>query len=177
MVIATGGLASVIVPETNVMDVVDPDLTLHGLRFLYELNADVLPSRQPVTVVEDDLARVAPEASGSSLGVTGSIAAFKAVALASALTQAGALVDVMMTPRGDRADPAAQLPGDHPAPGRAVEMFGMLAETEIGHVSLGHHADVVCIAPATAHTLAKLALGLADDLRHHDRAWRRARRW
>ena len=40
----------------------------------------------------------------------------------------------------------------------------MLTETEIGHVSLGHHADVVCIAPATAHTLAKLALGLADDL-------------
>jgi type III pantothenate kinase len=44
LVIATGGLASVIVPETTVIDVVDPDLTLHGLRFLYELNADVLPS-------------------------------------------------------------------------------------------------------------------------------------
>jgi type III pantothenate kinase len=40
-VIATGGLASVIVPETDVIDVVDPDLTLHGLRFLYELNPDV----------------------------------------------------------------------------------------------------------------------------------------
>src|SRR5688572_30856952 len=38
-----------------------------------------------------------------------------------------------------------------------VEMFGMLNQTEISHVSLGHHADVVCIAPATAHTLAKLA--------------------
>lgn len=43
MVIATGGLASVILPETDVIDVVDPDLTLHGLRFLYELNADAPP--------------------------------------------------------------------------------------------------------------------------------------
>ncbi len=41
MVIATGGLASVIVPETKVIDVIDPDLTLHGLRFLHELNADL----------------------------------------------------------------------------------------------------------------------------------------
>lgn len=41
MVIATGGLASVIVPETRMIDVVDPDLTLHGLRFLHELNANV----------------------------------------------------------------------------------------------------------------------------------------
>ena len=45
IVIATGGLAAVIAPETDILDVVDPDLTLHGLRFLYELNADV-----PVTV-------------------------------------------------------------------------------------------------------------------------------
>ena len=44
--IATGGLASVIVPETDVIDVVDPDLTLHGLRFLFELNPDV-PSPTP----------------------------------------------------------------------------------------------------------------------------------
>jgi type III pantothenate kinase len=41
MVIATGGLADVIAPETDVLDVVDPDLTLHGLRFLYEMNADL----------------------------------------------------------------------------------------------------------------------------------------
>jgi type III pantothenate kinase len=52
LVIATGGLASVIVPETTVVDVVDPDLTLHGLRFLHELNADiagrpVVPVRVP----------------------------------------------------------------------------------------------------------------------------------
>jgi type III pantothenate kinase len=44
IVIATGGLASVVVPETTVVDIVDPDLTLQGLRFLYELNADVVAS-------------------------------------------------------------------------------------------------------------------------------------
>jgi type III pantothenate kinase len=47
LVIATGGLAAVVVPETDVIDVVDPDLTLQGLRFLYELNADVLPETSP----------------------------------------------------------------------------------------------------------------------------------
>ena len=44
MVIATGGLAAVVVPETDCIDIVDPDLTLQGLRFLYELNADI-PTR------------------------------------------------------------------------------------------------------------------------------------
>lgn len=97
------------------------------------------------------------------LGVTGSIAAFKAVALASSLTQAGALVDVLMTPE------ATQLiqPLSFQALTQravAVDMFSTLANSEISHVSLGHHADVVCIAPATAHTLAKLAHGLAGDL-------------
>ncbi len=97
------------------------------------------------------------------LGVTGSIAAFKAASVASALTQAGALVDVIMTPAAtELIQPLTfQALTQRPV---SVEMFGMLNQTEISHVSLGHHADVVCIAPATAHTLAKLALGLADDL-------------
>jgi phosphopantothenoylcysteine decarboxylase/phosphopantothenate--cysteine ligase len=97
------------------------------------------------------------------LGVTGSIAAFKAASVASALTQAGALVDVIMTPAAtELIQPLTfQALTQRPV---AVEMFGMLNQTEISHVSLGHHADVVCIAPATAHTLAKLAHGLADDL-------------
>jgi len=97
------------------------------------------------------------------LGVCGSIAAFKAVAVASALTQAGALVDVVMTP--------AATEFIRPLSFQAItqrtvsaHMFSTLPNAEISHVSLGHHADVVCIAPATAHMLAKLALGLADDL-------------
>ncbi len=43
MVIATGGLAPIVVQETDIVDVADPDLTLHGLRYLYELNAEPTP--------------------------------------------------------------------------------------------------------------------------------------
>src|SRR5690242_8087953 len=97
------------------------------------------------------------------LGVCGGIAAFKVVAVASALTQAGALVDVVMTPEAMQfIQPLSFQALTHRPVG--TEMFSMRAETEIGHVSLGHHAEIMCIAPATANTLAKLALGLADDL-------------
>ena len=97
------------------------------------------------------------------LGVCGGIAAFKVVVVASALTQAGALVDVVMTPAATEfIQPLSFQAITHRPVG--VEMFSMRAETEIGHVSLGHEADVICVAPATANTLAKLAHGLADDL-------------
>ena len=43
-------------------------------------------------------------------------------------------------------------------------MFSLLAETEIGHVSLAKRADLLIIAPATANTIAKLAAGLADNM-------------
>jgi phosphopantothenoylcysteine decarboxylase/phosphopantothenate--cysteine ligase len=97
------------------------------------------------------------------LGVTGSIAAYKAVALASALTQARAVVDVILTREaGELVRPLSfQAITHRPA---LTDMFSLLAETEIGHVTLGHEADVVVVAPATAHTLARLALGLGDDL-------------
>jgi len=97
------------------------------------------------------------------LGVTGSIAAYKALTVASTLTKAGALVDVVMTPQATELIRPLSFQAITQRP-VSVEMFGMLNQTEISHVSLGHHADVVCIAPATAHTLAKLAHGLADDL-------------
>lgn len=97
------------------------------------------------------------------LGVTGSIAAFKAVALASELTKRGAVVDVIMT------DAAKEFVG--PLSFQAIthrpvhsEMFALLAEVEIGHISLGQRADVLVIAPATADVLARLAHGLADNL-------------
>ncbi|MCC6174227.1 MAG: bifunctional phosphopantothenoylcysteine decarboxylase/phosphopantothenate--cysteine ligase CoaBC [Chloroflexi bacterium] len=97
------------------------------------------------------------------LGVCGSIAAYKAVAVASALVQAGALVDVIMTRAAtELIQPLSfQALTHRPV---STELFGMLAETEIGHVTLGKEADVVCIAPATANTLAKLSHGLADDM-------------
>lgn len=101
------------------------------------------------------------------LGVTGSIAVYKAVDLASKLTQAGALVDVIMTESARQfVTPLAF----QSVTGRSVytsmwqtEGSGALP-THIAHVGLGESADMLVIAPATANTLAKLANGLADDL-------------
>ena len=97
------------------------------------------------------------------LGVTGSIACYKAVDLASKLTQAGALVDVILT-RG-----AAQFVT--PLTFRSIthrpvatEMFDADSELSVEHVSLAGRADIVVVAPATAHTIAKMAHGLADDM-------------
>jgi phosphopantothenoylcysteine decarboxylase / phosphopantothenate---cysteine ligase len=97
------------------------------------------------------------------LGVSGSIAAYKAVAVASSLTQAGAIVDVVMSREATELVRPLSFQAITHRP-VSSEMFHLLAETEIGHVTLGKQADLVLIAPATAHTLAKLSLGLADDM-------------
>ena len=98
-----------------------------------------------------------------ALGVTGSIAAYKAVALASSLTQQGALVDVLMTPEATRLVQPLSFQAITQRP-VAVDVFDLDAESRIGHVAIGRHADLLLVAPATAHTIAKLALGLADDM-------------
>lgn len=97
------------------------------------------------------------------LGVTGGIAAYKVADLTSRLVKAGALVDVIMT------EAAAEFVG--PITFQALthrpvvtEMFALLQEAEIGHVSLGQRAALMIVAPATANTLAKLAHGLADNM-------------
>jgi len=101
------------------------------------------------------------------LAVTGSIACYKAVDLASKLTQAGALVDVILT---DAAQQFVTSLTFQAVTGRPVytnmwegEKSGALP-THIAHVGLGEGADLLVVAPATANTLAKLAHGLADDL-------------
>lgn len=101
------------------------------------------------------------------LGVTGSIAAYKAVDFASKLTQAGAHVDVVMT---DAAQKFVTPLTFQAVTGRAVytnlwqtENSGGLP-THIAHVGLGEDADLLIVAPATANTIAKLAHGMADDL-------------
>jgi phosphopantothenoylcysteine decarboxylase/phosphopantothenate--cysteine ligase len=101
------------------------------------------------------------------VAVTGSIAAYKAVDLASKLTQAGALVDVIMTEAAQRfVTPLAF----QSVTGRPVytdlwqTASGGGLPTHIAHVGLGEGAHALVVAPATAHTLAKLAHGLADDL-------------
>lgn len=101
------------------------------------------------------------------LAVTGSIAAYKAADLASKLTQAGALVDVIMTEAAEHFVTPLTFQS---VTGRPVytnlwqnESSGALP-THIAHVGLAEGADLLLIAPATANTIAKLAHGLADDL-------------
>jgi phosphopantothenoylcysteine decarboxylase / phosphopantothenate---cysteine ligase len=95
------------------------------------------------------------------LGVTGSIAAYKAVDLASRLTQSGALVDVILTESAARfVTPLAF----RSVTGRPVYTDMWDLADHVRHVGLGEGADLLLIAPATANTLAKLASGAADNL-------------
>ena len=100
------------------------------------------------------------------LGVSGGIAAYKTATLASHLTQAGANVDVVMTEAASRfvAPLTFQSLTGRPT---YTDMWASPGEglpTHIAHVGLAHAADLVVIAPATANTLAKLAMGMADNL-------------
>lgn len=97
------------------------------------------------------------------LGVSGSIAAYKAAELASRLTQAGALVDVILTQAAIQF--VTPLTFQSVTGRRAytdTDLWG--TEGHVQHVGLGKAADVLVIAPATANTLARLAHGLADNL-------------
>lgn len=96
-----------------------------------------------------------------ALGVTGSIAAYKSVDLASQLTQAGAHVEVVMTESATRFVSALTF---RSVTGRPVVNDMWALDEHVRHVALGESADLVLIAPATANTIAKLAHGLADNL-------------
>jgi len=97
------------------------------------------------------------------LGVTGGIAAYKAADLCSRLVRAGATVDVIMTEAATHfvAPLTFQALTGRPV---VTEMFTLLHNTEIGHVSLAQRADILIIAPLTANTLARLAHGFADNM-------------
>jgi phosphopantothenoylcysteine decarboxylase/phosphopantothenate--cysteine ligase len=97
------------------------------------------------------------------LGVSGGIAAYKAAALCSHLVKAGAVVDVIMTAAAQEFVTPLTFQALTHRP-IVTEMFALLAETEIGHVSLARRADLMIIAPATANTIAKLAAGMADNM-------------
>lgn len=97
------------------------------------------------------------------LGITGGIAAYKAVDLASKLVQQGALVDAVLT------DSAAEFVG--PASFNAItrrpvhtSVFEPWTAKSTGHLSLGEESDLIVIAPATANSIATLAHGLAPDM-------------
>jgi len=97
------------------------------------------------------------------LGVTGSIAAYKAADLASKLTQVGALVDVILTPAATEFVSPLTFQSVTGRPAFTDKaLWG--AESHVLHVGLGHSADLFAIAPVTANTLAKLAHGIADNL-------------
>lgn len=97
------------------------------------------------------------------LGVTGSIAAYKAAELTSMLVKRGYEVYVVMTQAATKfVTPLTfQTLSQHRV---YVDMFEIPQDWEIGHVSLAQRADVILVAPATADFIAKLAAGLADDL-------------
>lgn len=95
------------------------------------------------------------------LGITGSIAAYKAVGLLRALVKEGAEVSVVMTESAKRfVTPLTfEVLSRRPV---ASDLFAI--HEEMLHLTLAEQADVVVIAPATANILAKCAVGLADDL-------------
>ena len=97
------------------------------------------------------------------LGVTGSIAGYKAADLASKLAQAGADVDVILTNAGEKF--VTPLTFQSVTGRRAYtdkDLWGN--EAHVLHVSFGKTADLLVIAPCTANTIAKLANGIADNL-------------
>lgn len=97
------------------------------------------------------------------LGVTGSISAYKAADLASKLTQAGAVVDVILTEAAARFVSPLTFQS---VTGRKAytdnDLWG--GEGHVTHVGLGRAAELMVIAPASATTIAKLAHGIGDNL-------------
>lgn len=96
------------------------------------------------------------------LGVAGGIAAYKAVELLRLLTSRGYFVSPILTPDATRFVGAVTFSALASEPARTT-LYGD-ATTPIPHTELGTHADVVVVAPATAHLIARYAMGLADDL-------------
>ncbi|WP_026839783.1 bifunctional phosphopantothenoylcysteine decarboxylase/phosphopantothenate--cysteine ligase CoaBC [Citrifermentans bremense] len=97
------------------------------------------------------------------LGVTGGIAVYKAVELLRLLVKAGATVHVVMTQAAKQfVTPLTfQTLSGNPV---HSELFNLISEQEIGHISLAERADLFIVAPATANCIGKLACGIADDL-------------
>jgi phosphopantothenoylcysteine decarboxylase/phosphopantothenate--cysteine ligase len=97
------------------------------------------------------------------LGITGSIAAYKAAELASKITQSGAKVDVILTQSAEKFITPLTFQS---VTGRKAftedDLWG--GQAHVLHIGLGHSADILILAPCTANSLAKLAHGIADNL-------------
>jgi phosphopantothenoylcysteine decarboxylase/phosphopantothenate--cysteine ligase len=97
------------------------------------------------------------------LGVCGGIAAYKAAELVRLYVKAGANVSVIMTAAAQQFITPLTF---QTLSGRPVhsELFNLLQEQDIGHISLADRADLLVIAPATANLIGKISAGIADDL-------------
>lgn len=97
------------------------------------------------------------------LGVTGSIAAYKAAEIASRLKKAGAKVHAVLTPGAEKF--ITPLTFQSVIGGKAyVDQDLWVGDTHVTHIGLGHNADFAVIAPASADFMAKLAHGFGDSL-------------
>ena len=97
------------------------------------------------------------------IGVSGGIAAFKTAALVSQLVQAGAQVTVVITAAAEQFVGRATFAALTGRP-VATRVFDEQTYPLGAHIELAQRGQLLCIAPATADVLAKLALGFADDL-------------
>ena len=97
------------------------------------------------------------------LGITGSIAAYKAAYIIRALVKKGAEVQVVITPAGKEFITPLTLStlSSHPV---ISEFFSNRDGTWNSHVDLGLWADAMLVAPATASTIGKMANGIADNM-------------
>ena len=97
------------------------------------------------------------------LGVTGSISAYKAVDVASQLTQLGAEVNVIMTASATKFISPLSFSTVTKKP-VTIDILAQDNQLFIPHITLAQTADVITIAPATANTIAKLATGICDNI-------------
>jgi phosphopantothenoylcysteine decarboxylase/phosphopantothenate--cysteine ligase len=97
------------------------------------------------------------------LGVTGGIAAYKSAELIRLFIKAGSQVKVIMTKHAMEFITPMTL---QTLSGNPVyhDMFSLIRDHDIAHISLAQEADILVIAPATANVIGKIAAGLADDL-------------
>ena len=97
------------------------------------------------------------------LGVSGSIAAYKAADIANDLTKAGHNVDVILTAGGSKFITPFTL---QTLTGNPVhtDLFDVRAADQVEHITLARRADLLLIAPASADVIGKLANGIADDM-------------
>ena len=95
------------------------------------------------------------------LGITGSIAAYKSIQLVRDLTAAGSEVQVILTPTAHQFVPPLTL---QVLSKNTVYSDLFASHSDILHVTLAQGFDLNLIAPVTAHFIAKMAVGMADDL-------------